>query len=81
MVCERGDGLCANLARDMGAAPGAVVGSGRGEAGIPSRGRHLRRCSRDPWDLFCYARVVTQHWPMQSGGQHAFLLVLQGVLG
>ena len=32
---ERGDeGLCANFARDMGAAPGAVVGSGRGEAGI-----------------------------------------------
>ena len=31
-------------------------------------------------DLDC-ARVVTQQWPMQSGGQHAFLLVLQGVLG
>ena len=31
-------------------------------------------------DLDC-ARVVTQQWPMKSGGQHAFLLVLQGVLG
>ena len=45
---------CARLLRGtMGAAPGAVVGSGSGEAGIPSRGRHLRRCFRDPWDLFC----------------------------
>jgi hypothetical protein len=49
---ERGEeGLCATFVRDMGAAPGAVVGSGRREAVIPSRGRHLRRCSRDPWDL------------------------------
>ena len=35
---ERGeDGLCAIFARDMRAAPGAVVGSGRGRAGVPSR--------------------------------------------
>ena len=48
------EGLCANFARDMRAAPRAVVGSCRGGAGIPSRGRYLRRCPRDPWDLFCF---------------------------
>ena len=46
--------MCEFCAGHGGAAPGAVVGRKwqGGEAGIPSRGRHLRRCSRDPWDLF-----------------------------
>ena len=58
------EGLCANFARDMRAAPRAVVEGCRGGAGIPSRGRYLRRCPRDPWDLFCFHLQTREKTPV-----------------
>ena len=46
----------------------------QGEAGIPSRGRYLRRCPRDPWDLFCFHLQTRKNSSFLLGRREGFFV-------